>query len=119
MIGLSMLNQVGITHMNDTNVISFNMPNEYRDGTETLAYSYRLQISMHPRDDYNQDIASMDGDVLVLAGSEDESFQAEKYDDVFDVHYQTEVVLVDGLSHFALIHNEQAHETIAEWLISQ
>ncbi|WP_163536238.1 alpha/beta hydrolase [Gracilibacillus sp. YIM 98692] len=119
MIGLSMLNQVGITHMNDTNVISFNMPNEYRDGTETLTYSYRLQISMHPRDDYNQDIASMNGDVLVLAGSEDESFQAEKYDVVFNVHDQTDVVLVDGLSHFGPIYDEQAHKTIAEWLISQ
>jgi len=119
MVGLSMLNQVGINHMNDINVISFNMPDEYRDGTETLAYSYRLQISMHPRDDYNQDIASMNGNVLVIAGREDESFQAEQYDDVFNVHDQTEVVLLERLSHFGPIHDNQAHETIADWLLSQ
>lgn len=116
MIGLSMLNQVGISHMNDTQVISFNMPEEYRDGTETLHYSYRLQVSMHPRADYLEDIASMAGDVLVLAGREDESFQTDAYDDVFNAHDQADVVLLDDLSHFGPIFHEHAHDIVEEWL---
>ena len=116
MIGLSMLNQVGISHMNNRDVISFNMPEEYRDGTETLKYSYRMQVSMHPRDDYHHDIDSMEGDVLVLAGREDESFRALEYKTVFDDHDQVEVVLLDDLSHFAPIYDAEAHEAIGEWL---
>ncbi|QJX03005.1 alpha/beta fold hydrolase [Alcanivorax sp. IO_7] len=48
LIGLSLLNRVGITAFNDRPVIRFNMPRAVRDGTETLTYSYRLQVSLHP-----------------------------------------------------------------------
>ncbi|WP_147803844.1 alpha/beta hydrolase [Alkalicoccus halolimnae] len=118
MIGLSMLNQAGIGHMNDTDVISFNMPDEYRDGTETLTYDYRLQVSMHPGNEYEKDIASMNDEVLVVAGREDESFHAEKYEKVFNVQEQAEIILLNDLSHFGPIHNEQSHEEIAAWLTS-
>ncbi|SIS43990.1 alpha/beta hydrolase [Salimicrobium flavidum] len=115
MIGLSMLNNVGITHLNDKEVISFNMPNEYRDGTETLAYSYRMQISMHPRDDYKGDITSMNEDTLVLAGSEDESFNSYYYQEVFAEHDQSHVRLVEGLSHFGILYDENVFQIIEEW----
>ncbi|WP_219914461.1 alpha/beta hydrolase [Thalassobacillus sp. CUG 92003] len=115
-IGLSMLNQIGITHLNDRNVISFNMPNNYRDNTETLRYSYRLQTSMHPRPDYEKDISSMDGEVLVLAGSGDKSFKADQYEKVFNTHPNTEVMIMEGLSHFAPINDNDAQNEIATWL---
>ncbi|MFC7061046.1 alpha/beta hydrolase [Halobacillus seohaensis] len=118
-IGLSMLNQVGITHLNDRNVLSFNMPNNYRDNTETLRYSYRLQISMHPRGDYEKDISSMDGEVLVLAGSEDQSFKVDQYEKVFNTHSNAEVMIMEGLSHFSSITDDDAQREIAKWLENQ
>ncbi|MBL4719464.1 MAG: hypothetical protein JKZ02_13675, partial [Erythrobacter sp.] len=30
-----------------------------RDGTETLAYTYRMQKSLHPRDHYRADLAAL------------------------------------------------------------
>lgn len=116
MIGLSMLNQIGVTHLNDRNVISFNMPNNYQDNTETLMYSYRLQISMHPRDDYDKDISSMGGEVFVLAGSEDKSFKVDQYEKVFNTHSNAEVMVMEGLSHFAPINDDEAQREIAKWL---
>lgn len=41
-VGLSMLNNIGIALFNKLEVIDFNMPKDYRDGTETLSYSFPI-----------------------------------------------------------------------------
>ncbi|WP_281889039.1 alpha/beta hydrolase [Paenibacillus sp. YYML68] len=115
-VGLSMLNQLGIRHLNGQAVLSFNMPEPYRNGTETLIYSYRMQVSMHPRDDYQADIRSLNGPVLVIAGGEDEAFLADQYERVFEINPLVEVSIVDGLSHFHPIHDERALKVIGDWL---
>ena len=71
-IGLSMLNNVGITWFNYLKVIDFNMPEEYRDGTETLSYSYRLNTGFAPRN-YKKDLSAIKQEVLVVVGKSDES----------------------------------------------
>ncbi|MGP4070792.1 alpha/beta hydrolase [Halobacillus sp. B29] len=116
MIGLSMLNQIGITHMNHLDAISFNMPNDVRDNTETLAYSYRLQISMHPRDEYEEDIESMDNRVFVLIGREDQTFQANQYEEVFHNNENAKIRMMEDATHFGVVLDEKAHRIIAEWL---
>ena len=45
-IGLTMLNSVGIRRFNYLTTIDFDMPKEARNGTETLSYSYRLNTSV-------------------------------------------------------------------------
>ncbi len=117
-IGLSMLNQLKITHLNHMPVISFNMPYPYRDNTETLTYSYRLQVSMHPRKHYKRDILSLDQRVLVIAGSGDEAFNVDRYKQVFQDNKHAEVVLLEGLSHFNIISRQASHEKISEWIVS-
>ncbi|SFM18055.1 alpha/beta hydrolase [Salibacterium qingdaonense] len=114
MAGLSMLNTIGIGYLNGLDVISFNMPESVRDGTETLTYSYRLQKGMHPRDDYASDIAAMEN-VRVLAGSADESFHAGQYEKVFDTR-RADVRLLDGLGHFGPVLSEKAHQEAAAWI---
>ena len=49
-IGLVMLNNVGIRWFNYLTAIEFNMPEKARDGTETLSYSYRLTTAYAPHD---------------------------------------------------------------------
>lgn len=46
-IGLTMLNNVGIRWLNYLPVIDFNMPAEVRDGTETLTYSFVTKVSFY------------------------------------------------------------------------
>jgi len=71
-IGLSMLNNVGISWFNYLKVIDFNMPEEYRDGTDTLSYSYRLNTGFAPRN-YKKDLSVIKQIVLVVVGKSDES----------------------------------------------
>ena len=65
LIGLSMLNAVGITVFNHLPVIAFNMPKPVLDGalgkTATLQYSYALNTSMAPRFNYEADLKNSSG----------------------------------------------------------
>ncbi|MET3683590.1 pimeloyl-ACP methyl ester carboxylesterase [Alkalibacillus flavidus] len=116
MIGLSMLNQIGLTYLNGQSVISFNMPEAYRDGTETLTYDYRLQTSMHPRSDFQSDIAGLDEETLVVAGTDDGSFHAKAYEEVFASNQLVNVTILDGLSHFGILRDEDAQKVMSEWI---
>lgn len=118
-IGLSILNTFGVTAFNDEHVVSFNMPEDYRDGSETLYYSYDLQISMHPGNDYHSDIASLGENTLVLAGRDDESFSAEEYPPLFSEYApDADVRLIEGLSHFEIINEASAQAAVKSWVDS-
>lgn len=117
LIGLSLLNRVGITAFNDRPVIRFNMPRTVRDGTETLTYSYRLQVSLHPRDDYAADLAALDAPTLVLVGKNDQTFQADAYPAVFqDAAPEAEVRLLPDVGHLDLVAAPAAVTAVKTWL---
>ena len=117
LILLGLLNGVGITGLNDLTVIEFNMPEAVRDGTETLAYSYRMQTSMHPRDDYGTDIAALNAPTLVLAGSADSSFNSDAYAPLFREHTDhAEVKVLEGVGHLGLIKSADTRGAIQQWL---
>lgn len=117
MIGLSILNTFGIKAFNHKDVISFNMPKAYRDETETLRYSYNLQISMHPRDDYGQDIASLDQPSFLMVGADDETFKASAYPPLFSKYSPTtKVRILKHCSHFGIVTEQTAHKAVADWM---
>ncbi|MGD9865219.1 MAG: alpha/beta hydrolase [Pseudodonghicola sp.] len=76
-IGLSMLNAVGIRGLNGLTAIEFNVPERLR-GELTGAYSYRLNASYAPRGDYLKDISGLP-DFLLVAGDADEAFRADRF----------------------------------------
>lgn len=117
MAGLSILNFFQITAFNHKDVISFNMPAEVRDGTETLQYSYMLQTSMHPRGDYQQDIASLPDNTQLLIGGKDEVFQPDAYQPLFEEHApQVTTKSLPETSHFGIVTKDSAHQTVADWM---
>jgi non-heme chloroperoxidase len=61
LFGLLALNVVGIHGFDALPIVEFNKPAKYRDGTETLAYSYRLNMSYHPRYRYQNDLTALGG----------------------------------------------------------
>ncbi|SDY26079.1 MULTISPECIES: alpha/beta hydrolase [Salimicrobium] len=117
MIGLSILNTFGITVLNHKDVISFNMPEAVRDGTETLRYNYALQISMHARNDYGKDIASLEKPSFVMIGTDDHVSKPEAFKPLFNEYSpETKVSLLEDTSHFGVVTRNAAHKTIAGWL---
>jgi|GEM_PF-126847 len=120
-IGLSMLNSIGITAFNDLPVIQFNMPQEVLDGplghTATLNYSYRLNTSFAPRDDYEADLKAMTQPFLLLAGSRDEAFIADKYEEVISQQTKSGAyVILHGLSHLQIAQSDKSSQAIIDWI---
>lgn len=120
-IGLVMLNAIRFPALNHLPVISFNMPESVLDGPygdlATTAYTYRMNVSFAPRDDYETDLAALDKPLLVVAGTEDEAFQAARFEPVISA--QTDkgaYVLLPGVSHLGVVVGDAVRPVLADWL---
>ncbi len=118
-IGLTMLNNIGIRYFNNMIVIKFDMPQDARDGTETLSYSYSLNMSFSPRRDYKKDLWAITQPLLLLVGGNDETFYPEQYTEVLKGHLSGEVAILPGVGHLDIVANVQANSAVAEWLKKQ
>ena len=115
--GLLALNAVGFHGLDGLPIIRFNKPEEYRDGTETLSYSYRLNTSYHPRFDYRADLAAMKGPVLVLVGADDEANDAGAFGPLLaGAAPDAELRILLGISHFEVFTDDAAFEEMGSWL---
>jgi non-heme chloroperoxidase len=114
-IGLTMLDKVGIPCFNYLTAVDFNMPKEARNGTETLSYSYRLNTSYAPRD-YKQDLAAITQPLLVVAGTADELFLVEQYEPVVSQFTKAKVKLLPDVTHLGIVISPGAQAAIKEWL---
>lgn len=120
LIGLSMLNQIKITALNRLTVMQFSMPDDVLNGslghTATVAYSYRLNQSFAPRNDYLQDIAALP-DFLLIAGTDDEAFVADQYAPLMQgVTGKGGYHLVDGVSHLEIVNAPQTFGLVAKFM---
>jgi len=116
-IGLTMINNVGIRWFNHLTVIDFDMPKESRDGTETLSYSYRLNTGYAPRD-YMKDLGSMQQPLFVVAGTADELFLSDRFEPVITRFTKADVRLVPGATHMGVVVSPVVRPIIREWLES-
>jgi non-heme chloroperoxidase len=115
-VGLSMLNNIGIRFMNYLEVIEFNMPAACRDGTETLTYSHRLNTGYAPRN-FKKDLISIKGPMLLVTGTADESFDALAFPPIMaDYKPDAEVVLLDGVTHFGVVVGLEVQDPVISFL---
>lgn len=112
---LSILNGFGIHAFDDSVVITFNMPEAVRDGTETLAYTHRLNVGYAPRD-WAADLAAAAAPLLVVVGSDDEAFRADQFEPAILAHSPgAQVLVVDGARHLGLVGDPRTAEHLATW----
>jgi len=113
--GLTMLNNWGIHRFDYLTAIEFNMPEEARDGTETLSYSHRLNTAYAPRN-YKKDLKAITQPLLVLAGTSDESFFTEQYEPVISQYTDVHVELLEGVTHMGIVVGPEVRPFVKEWL---
>lgn len=115
--GLLLLNPLGIHGLNDLPVVEFNKPAALRDGTETLSYSYRLNVSYHPRYRYADDIRAIGDKALVLVGANDEAVDPDALRTLFANNAAgTSVTILPNLNHFQIFTDAIALRTITDFL---
>jgi non-heme chloroperoxidase len=114
-VGLSMLNGSKITLLNHLHCIDFHMPENVRDGAETLSYSYRLNTGYAPRN-YKKDLSAAKQPMIVVAGTADESFVADQFlPEMSKYKKDIEVTLVEGLSHMGVVIGEEVRPILKDW----
>lgn len=114
-IGLAMLNNVGIRWFNYLTVIDFDMPKEARDGSETLSYSYRLNTAYAPRN-YKKDLNAIKQPLFVVAGTSDELFFADRFEPVLSQCTKVKVKLLPGVTHMGVVVHPAVRPVVKEWL---
>ncbi|MFC3642975.1 alpha/beta hydrolase [Aquibium oceanicum] len=120
-IGLTMLNAVGITALNHLPVISFAMPQEVLDGpyghTATTSYTYAMTTSFAPRPDFGSDLAAIDEPFLLVGGAADEAFLAERYEETISPHAPGGTyVILPSVSHLGVVSDPGAIAAVEAFL---
>ena len=120
-VGLTMLNKLGVRWFNHLTVIQFNLPAAVLEGplgeTATTAYSYRLNTSFAPRSRYGRDLAAMRQPFLLVAGTADPSFIAEQYEPTIAPHTSSGTyLLLRGVGHIELLTTREIQPMLASWL---
>jgi len=113
--GLTILNIMGIHWFDYLTVIKFNMPEEARDGTETLSYSHRLNTAYAPRN-YKKDLSAIMQPLLVVAGTMDESFIANQFEPVISQYTAAQVTLLPDLTHMGVVVRPEVRPVVKKWL---
>lgn len=116
-LGLVALNAVGVHGFDGLPIIAFNKPASAWNGTETLAYSWRLNRSYHPRDDYPSDIAAMPANALILVGDKDEAVDGAALLALLqDAGYRGGAEILAQTTHFGIFHDAEALKRVAEYV---
>jgi non-heme chloroperoxidase len=115
-VALSLLNALGVHRFDDRVVITFEMPEDVRDGTETLAYTHRMNVAFAPKD-YRRELKALGVPLLVLVGEEDEAFRAEAYHETITRDApRGEVEVLPGVSHLGIASAPSAVSRLRSWL---
>lgn len=122
-IGLKMLNAVGIRRFNALTAIEFNYPASVLNGpqgaTATTAYSYRLNESYAPRSDYLADVKKLPP-FLLIAGREDEAFQAGKYEPTLSqATDKGRYTLLEGTGHLDVYDRPETADLIRDFILQK
>lgn len=116
-LGLVALNIIGVHGFDGLPIIAFNKPAGAWDGTETLAYSWRLNVSYHPRGDYASDMKSMPSNALVLVGDKDEAVDSTALLDLLKANgYRGSAEVLAQTTHFGVFHNAEALKRTTDFI---
>jgi alpha-beta hydrolase superfamily lysophospholipase len=101
-IGLSVLNTLGITWWNHLPTLRFGL-NDFARVHLTEQYSHTLATNFRPHANYAQDIQRIARPLRILAGSEDELFDGTQYAQIFEAAgHPVPVELVPSINHMGL-----------------
>lgn len=115
--GLLALNTIGIRGFNGLPIVAFNKPAKYWDGTETLSYSYRLNVSYHPRFNYHADIRALGVRTLVMVGANDQAIEPDALRTLIAADDpKAQMRIMPGLSHFGIFSDPAALDAAAAWM---
>ena len=116
-LGLVALNIIGVHGFDGLPIIAFNKPAGAWNGSETLAYSWRLNVSYHPRNDYEADVKAMPSNSLMLVGDKDEAVDSTALLDLLKASgYRGSAEVLAQTTHFGVFHDAEALKRTTDFI---
>lgn len=113
-IGLTLLDRLGLHAFEHLPVLSFALPPEAA-ADRTVSYSYRLQLSYRPHEDYLGDVRAIRRPATLIVGARDELFRAEAYGPLLEpVQPRLRVQVLPGLGHLEMVIDDAALAAIVK-----
>ena len=113
-IGLTVLDRLGFDAFGHLPVLHFALP-PGAAADRTVAYSYRLQLSYRPHEDYQGDARAIRRPATLLIGERDELFRAEAYAPLLEpLQPRLKVQVLPGLGHLDMVIDEAALAAIVK-----
>lgn len=110
LIGLLLLNGLGIKAFNGLPTLYFNMPQDFW----LDRYSFRVLRNIGP-EDHRAALTADAKPMLVLVGSKDNVFAAREFPAVIGLHKNGKTVIVEGANHDEITRNPDAVSAVKEW----
>jgi pimeloyl-ACP methyl ester carboxylesterase len=111
-LGLLVLDGVGIHRLDGLPVIHFAVPPNIP--SLTANYSWRMQQSFQPHNDFRADIRSVSRPMRVFVGEDDQLFLPKKFQEVFDAERKDiPVTILPGLGHSDMATSAEAIRAVA------
>lgn len=110
LIGLIMLNNVGITGLNHLDTLYFNLTDEV-----THTYSFGATVNSSPQA-HAAALTAVDAPMLVVVGSADEAFVAAEFATAVTAYSDGVVHVIDGENHTSIVESSAGMTIIADWL---
>ena len=99
----ALLDQLGLHWFEHLPVLMFALPASAA-ATHTTHYSYRLQLSYRPHEDYLGDVRNITRPLRVLVGANDELFIAERYAPLLEPQQALlKVKVLPGVGHIGMV----------------
>lgn len=111
-IGLMLLNKLGLRVLNHLPVAYLNAPPDFP------AYSFTALASVLPLPPKTATDAlqAMEGPFIVIAGEDDATLRAQGYREVVGNSPQGTVKLLPGHGHDSLLNDQETHAMVAQWI---
>lgn len=112
-VALSVLDGLGLPWFQNLAVVRF-ATDAKPSMNRTPAYSWRLQVGMHPPRTWRQEIAGISRPIIVAVGSNDELFRGDQFAPLFaELNPKIRVTVVPGLGHMDMISSDLAVSAVA------
>ncbi|MDF2714729.1 MAG: hydrolase, alpha/beta fold family [Paenibacillus sp.] len=115
---LTILDGIGIRLFNHWTVLRNEWPAARKHPGAALELSYRMAASRMLGSKYGKTLRKLTKPALLLVGSEDEEFLADKYAPFFAEYNKAEVIVVPGSKHDGILADERTFKETERWLRS-
>jgi pimeloyl-ACP methyl ester carboxylesterase len=109
------LNGFGLHWMDHIVTLEFNLPAEYRNGTETTHYTHAMLVSL-TSDKYQKILPRMKK-TLVLVGSGDEVLIASAFMDILK-DSPAELMILPDIDHIGVVTGKTSADEVGKWIES-